>query len=203
MRGVQHGLIGPSGSGDATARAADQAASRLRPLRRRAETMALPARVRIRSRKPCVLCRRRLFGWNVRLLTGGLPVQVKWCGRPKFQRAILAPHRAADRCHPSTLADPANVTAWLCQGQTAAPQGPLCRTCGLLVVLWADVLLACLANASSPKLRLVRRPNMHSLWKTMWRAVGEVPVRRGCSAMHRRDGSRWHHCRRGRRVMSR
>jgi hypothetical protein len=25
--------------------------------------------VRIRSRKPCVLWRRRLFGWNVRLLT--------------------------------------------------------------------------------------------------------------------------------------
>src|SRR5215207_4736041 len=28
-----------------------------------------PARVRIRSRKPWVLDRRRLFGWNVRLLT--------------------------------------------------------------------------------------------------------------------------------------
>jgi hypothetical protein len=25
--------------------------------------------VRMRSRKPCVLARRRLFGWNVRLLT--------------------------------------------------------------------------------------------------------------------------------------
>src|SRR3954447_3568626 len=29
-----------------------------------------PARVRIRSRKPWVLDRRRLFGWKVRLLTG-------------------------------------------------------------------------------------------------------------------------------------
>jgi hypothetical protein len=28
--------------------------------------------VRIRSRKPCVLARRRLFGWKVRLLTVGL-----------------------------------------------------------------------------------------------------------------------------------
>jgi hypothetical protein len=27
--------------------------------------------VRMRSRKPCVFARRRLFGWNVRLLTGG------------------------------------------------------------------------------------------------------------------------------------
>ena len=32
--------------------------------------MARPARVRIRSRKPCVLARRRLLGWKVRLLTG-------------------------------------------------------------------------------------------------------------------------------------
>jgi hypothetical protein len=28
--------------------------------------------VRIRSRKPWVFARRRLFGWKVRLLTGGL-----------------------------------------------------------------------------------------------------------------------------------
>lgn len=49
-----------------------QAESSLRPLRRRADTMARPARVRIRSRKPCVLARRRLFGWKVRLLTVGL-----------------------------------------------------------------------------------------------------------------------------------
>jgi hypothetical protein len=46
-----------------------QADNSLRPLRRRAETMARPARVRIRNRKPCVFARRRLFGWNVRLLT--------------------------------------------------------------------------------------------------------------------------------------
>jgi hypothetical protein len=31
--------------------------------------IARPARVRIRSRKPWVFDRRRLFGWNVRLLT--------------------------------------------------------------------------------------------------------------------------------------
>ena len=48
----------------------DQALSRSRPLRLRAARMARPARVRMRSRKPCVLARRRLFGWNVRLLTG-------------------------------------------------------------------------------------------------------------------------------------
>jgi hypothetical protein len=50
----------------------DQADSFSRPLRRRAARMARPARVRIRSRKPWVFARRRLFGWKVRLLTGGL-----------------------------------------------------------------------------------------------------------------------------------
>ncbi len=44
-----------------------QAVSERRPLRRRPDTMARPARVRIRSRKPCTLARRRLFGWKVRL----------------------------------------------------------------------------------------------------------------------------------------
>lgn len=36
---------------------------RARPLARRAETMARPALVRMRSRKPWVFARRRLFGW--------------------------------------------------------------------------------------------------------------------------------------------
>src|SRR6478736_5833943 len=44
------------------------AESSVRPLARRAERMARPARVRMRRRKPCFLARRRLFGWNVRLL---------------------------------------------------------------------------------------------------------------------------------------
>lgn len=38
-----------------------------RPLRRRLATISRPARVRIRSRKPCTRARRRLFGWKVRL----------------------------------------------------------------------------------------------------------------------------------------
>ncbi len=46
-----------------------QAESLSRPLARRAPRIARPALVRMRSRKPCVLARRRLFGWNVRLLT--------------------------------------------------------------------------------------------------------------------------------------
>ena len=60
-RGRQHG------------RPARQAESRARPLRRRPARMARPARVRMRRRKPWVFARRRLFGWNVRLLTEELP----------------------------------------------------------------------------------------------------------------------------------
>src|SRR2546430_17598128 len=52
-----------------------QTLTRARPLRRRAARTARPALVRMRSRKPWVLARRRLFGWDVRLLTGELPVR--------------------------------------------------------------------------------------------------------------------------------
>lgn len=44
------------------------ALSLVRRFARRAERIARPARVRMRRRKPCFLARRRLFGWNVRLL---------------------------------------------------------------------------------------------------------------------------------------
>jgi hypothetical protein len=40
-----------------------QAERRARPLARREEMIARPARVRMRSRKPWVFARRRLFGW--------------------------------------------------------------------------------------------------------------------------------------------
>lgn len=45
---------------------AGQAESWARPLRRRLATIARPARVRMRSRKPCLRARRRLLGWKVR-----------------------------------------------------------------------------------------------------------------------------------------
>jgi hypothetical protein len=63
-------------------------------LRRRAEMIARPARVRIRSRKPCVLARRRLFGWKVRLLTVRLHQSVQlgvsrtWSRGCDLQRAL-------------------------------------------------------------------------------------------------------------------
>jgi hypothetical protein len=63
----------------ATARAirhVPQADSRVRPLDRRWAMMARPALVRMRSRKPWVFARRRLFGWYVRLLTSASPSSV-------------------------------------------------------------------------------------------------------------------------------
>ncbi len=70
---IVSGTAKSSGSGQHADAQPRQAASWLRPLRRRPARMARPARVRMRSRKPWVLLRRRLFGWNVRLLTGQTP----------------------------------------------------------------------------------------------------------------------------------
>jgi hypothetical protein len=60
----------------------DQAVSARRPLRRRPETIARPARVRIRNRKPCTRARRRLFGWKVRLPLATAFLLIA-CGRRK------------------------------------------------------------------------------------------------------------------------
>ena len=80
-------VTSPSGHGG-------QTLTRARPLRRRAARTARPALVRMRSRKPCVLARRRLFGWNVRLLTGELRGTVSASSRP--HRRGRARSRAAE-----------------------------------------------------------------------------------------------------------
>jgi hypothetical protein len=55
--------------------------------------MARPARVRMRSLKPCVFARLRLFGWNVRF-TGTTPLGRSWwkAGKDPVQRW----HRSTD-----------------------------------------------------------------------------------------------------------
>jgi hypothetical protein len=133
----------------------DQAASRARPLRRRAPTMARPARVRMRRRKPCVLCRRRLFGWNVRLVTGrssqfcvcefGVARQPGHCGSPRDGASPrgLPPARTDWACRrgstvgttvpagmwrPSTQADWPTVRGASTEGQTSKPR-PGIRNC--------------------------------------------------------------------------
>jgi hypothetical protein len=60
-------------------RSRPQTLTRARPFRRLAARTARPARVRMRSRKPCVFARRRLFGWNVRLLTRTPVGGRSWC----------------------------------------------------------------------------------------------------------------------------
>jgi hypothetical protein len=60
-----------------------------RPLRRRAARMARPARVRMRRRNPCVLARRLLLGWNVRLLTGIFAPASAWTDSVVCCRAAL------------------------------------------------------------------------------------------------------------------
>jgi hypothetical protein len=80
-----------------------QAASRERPLRRRAASTPRPARVRIRRRKPCTLCRRRLFGWYVRLVIG--PRGSCRCAYGSSHRAdgkTLVRRRAASVCRQRT-----------------------------------------------------------------------------------------------------
>jgi len=81
----------------------DQALSRSRPLCLRAARTARPARVRMRSRKPCVFARRRLFGWNVRLLTGApgkgiLAVRLQGSRHPGPRRVLTDP-TGTDRSH--------------------------------------------------------------------------------------------------------
>ena len=56
----------PLDLGSAHGRGQPETLRRLRPLRRRAARIARPARVRMRSRKPWVFARRRVFGWYVR-----------------------------------------------------------------------------------------------------------------------------------------
>src|SRR4051812_49786707 len=99
MLGREHGREGTGGGG-----AAAQTARLLRPLRRRAERIDRPARVRMRSRNPCTLWRRRLFGWYVRLLTSSL----------RWDQGRLTPGLSA---RPPDASDGADLTwalAWTC-----------------------------------------------------------------------------------------
>lgn len=89
-----------------------QAESLVRPLLRRLATIDRPARVRIRRRKPWVFARRRVLGWNVRLLTLGSPYLLRSRGRP---------------CHPrhpqswgwpggsAVIGNPRHPRSWACE----------------------------------------------------------------------------------------
>lgn len=73
---------GESLEGRTVADAPDQAASRFRPRDRRDRRTARPPRVRIRTRKPCVFLRLRVFGWYVRFTR-----RASWTGASRGSRA--------------------------------------------------------------------------------------------------------------------
>jgi hypothetical protein len=111
-----------------------QADSSRRPLRRRAPTMARPARVRIRSRKPCVLARRRLFGWKVRLLTVGLQNRRLHADELAKRRsgwsqgATCSPDLEASHAAENAAAQPSTVRIAPGTGQTRTGRGGRART---------------------------------------------------------------------------
>ena len=79
--------------------------------------MARPARVRMRSRKPWVFARRRLFGWNVRLLTRGLQEKVQYgrvsnIVRAAGQKELLRYGATADTVKPGTPVETTGSTAF-------------------------------------------------------------------------------------------
>lgn len=121
LRGGQHDSPRPA---DQTWR--PQAARRARPLLRRVEMMARPARVRMRSRKPWVFARRRLFGWKVRLLTSGSPLSYPWAkiagvaSGPRSSRFQVVSRSGS--CH-----DPNQV---MIRNTFAAPPINAARRCG-------------------------------------------------------------------------
>jgi hypothetical protein len=96
-----------------------QADRRLRPLRRRAEMTARPARVRIRRRKPWVRLRRRLLGWNVRLLTGKLP-HLRSARQIGYGADTARIAGGAGRCQRPLWKRPSNGTGHRQTGQTDA-----------------------------------------------------------------------------------
>ena len=98
--------------------------SSVRPLRPRAARMARPARVRMRSRNPCTLARRRLFGWKVLLLMVIAP-------KPSFEgrKEVVSPKAGSQLI---------KSTALIALGQTFAPfyaqeeMGLVTTACGQL-----------------------------------------------------------------------
>lgn len=128
-----------------------QAVKEPRPLRRRAVTIARPARVRMRSRKPWTLARRRLFGWNVRLpLATAFSPHHGWQFGPDsaaahsrvtelpLSQALLEPARAhkAGRCRAAEGWWPLEGTEVTSAGQTTAPGSSGSRFAHLIFTGW-------------------------------------------------------------------
>ncbi len=68
--------------------------SRLRPLARRRASTCCPRRVRIRTRKPWVFFRLRLFGWKVRFICHSLQFTVDRYG-PGQRATVITVNKSA------------------------------------------------------------------------------------------------------------
>src|SRR5437764_9484196 len=122
--------------------------------------MARPARVRMRSRKPCVFARRRLFGWNVRLLTEELPTQ-----GPRHRNRVAGRNRAAGLRRPQAATTygtgaagpgsnrPRRLATLGGQGDTPSTDHRLPTGCGEPLAAVARRLLACAPPALPPPSR--------------------------------------------------
>jgi hypothetical protein len=138
--------------------------------------MARPARVRMRNRKPWVFARRRLFGWNVRLLTRGLqekgPVRPlshrgrKLCG-PQVRRNSYGTGPPPTRSNlVPPLKDPVQntfVTQDTACGERLEAQG------GTLLASHGPDLVE-VNRRSSDMMRAAKRTLccVHRLWTTVW-----------------------------------
>ena len=139
--------------------------------------MARPARVRMRSRKPWVFARRRLFGWNVRLLTRGLqekgpvrPGLKKVCG-PQVRRNSYGtgpPPTRSNLVPPPSGRGLDHVHDTFVPGDTA---------CGELLEAQGGTLLAShgpdlveVTRRSSDMMQFTERPQscVHRLWTRVW-----------------------------------
>ena len=86
--------------------------------------MERPARVRMRSRKPWVLARRRLLGWNVRLDTRGSEVwRAAGRGRPplgRYEKQVLRV-LLSDKAQPAAPYGTTRDRGWVKPGARLSP----------------------------------------------------------------------------------
>ena len=146
--------------------------------------MERPARVRIRRRKPWVLCRRRLFGWNVRLLKvvhstqGGLET----VGHRVVSCEVSRQLRSTGTAHPRPCGlswtcgtgrhrfRPANGTRWRSTGSIRRPgsRRPGHRKCTTHGVSGAEPRsLTPPLRVSGPTRRELVDDNAATLWTTV------------------------------------
>src|SRR4051794_23020881 len=132
--------------------------------------IARPARVRIRRRNPCVLARRRLFGWNVRLLTAKLHQKE---GKARLRRPYTG-GRTSLRSSRQPVKPARRAAGERGQGDTPSDDQQITDRLWRTLDGGSTTLLAFVATGSSPRLPAV--------------SCGQVDVRPCACAGDRPDG---------------